>query len=162
MDPCGSSFIMIFLGCVLLTLEILNQERWFLELFRPVSTTELVFAGLPTSDEDTAAQVGSQNIVGSLSGGEGNSLPTIALDSPKKDKTDFETADCILKHKSVFKCRLCPRIVCLSEETLKAHLSSKVRMFIAAFLNSRWAYNVYLRFFLAESFVFTYLCILAL
>ncbi|KAA8547761.1 hypothetical protein F0562_004190 [Nyssa sinensis] len=31
----------------------------------------------------------------------------------------------ILKCKSVFKCRLCPRIVCLTEETLKAHLKSK-------------------------------------
>ncbi|XP_073015271.1 uncharacterized protein [Primulina eburnea] len=34
-------------------------------------------------------------------------------------------ADCVLKCKSVFKCRLCPRIVCLSEESLKAHLNSK-------------------------------------
>lgn len=33
--------------------------------------------------------------------------------------------DCVLKSKSVFKCRLCPRIVCLTEETLKAHLTSK-------------------------------------
>jgi len=39
-------------------------------------------------------------------------------------QADF--ADCVLKCKSVFKCRLCPRIVCLSEETIKAHLNSKV------------------------------------
>ncbi|KAL1536960.1 aspartic and glutamic acid-rich protein [Salvia divinorum] len=90
-----------------------------------VNEVNLDSSGLPTSDEDTAAQVGTQNIIGSFSGGEGNSLPAIALDSPKKDETDFDTADCILKHKSVFKCRLCPRIVCLSEETLKAHLISK-------------------------------------
>ncbi|KAH7847610.1 hypothetical protein Vadar_028139 [Vaccinium darrowii] len=32
---------------------------------------------------------------------------------------------CILKCKSGFKCRLCPRIVCKTEETLKAHLKSK-------------------------------------
>ncbi|XP_038878870.1 uncharacterized protein LOC120070798 isoform X4 [Benincasa hispida] len=32
---------------------------------------------------------------------------------------------CILKCKSVFKCKLCPRVVCLNEETLKAHLKSK-------------------------------------
>ncbi|XP_028785517.1 uncharacterized protein LOC114741423 isoform X1 [Neltuma alba] len=31
----------------------------------------------------------------------------------------------ILKCKSVFKCRICPRIICLSEETLRAHLQSK-------------------------------------
>lgn len=32
----------------------------------------------------------------------------------------------VLKCKSVFKCRICPRIICLTEETLKAHLQSKV------------------------------------
>ncbi|KAG6394348.1 hypothetical protein SASPL_144932 [Salvia splendens] len=101
-----------------------------------VNEVNLDSSGLPTSDEDTAAQVGSQNIIGSLSGGEGNSLPNIALDSPKKDETDFETADCILKHKSVFKCRLCPRIVCLSEETLKAHLISKASMIMDKFLTA--------------------------
>ena len=35
--------------------------------------------------------------------------------------------DCILKCKSVYKCRICPRIICLTEETMRAHLSSKVR-----------------------------------
>ncbi|XP_011035136.1 PREDICTED: lisH domain-containing protein C1711.05-like isoform X2 [Populus euphratica] len=33
--------------------------------------------------------------------------------------------DCILKCKSVYKCRICPRIICLTEETMRAHLSSK-------------------------------------
>ncbi|KAE8718727.1 putative Retrotransposon protein [Hibiscus syriacus] len=32
---------------------------------------------------------------------------------------------CILKCKSVFKCKLCPRIVCLNEETTRVHLNSK-------------------------------------
>ncbi|KAK5784409.1 Pre-mRNA-splicing factor PRP9 [Gossypium arboreum] len=32
---------------------------------------------------------------------------------------------CILKCKSVFKCKLCPRIVCLNEETARAHFNSK-------------------------------------
>ncbi|XVF71533.1 hypothetical protein PTKIN_Ptkin12aG0045700 [Pterospermum kingtungense] len=32
---------------------------------------------------------------------------------------------CILKCKSVFKCKLCPRIVCLNEETMRAHIKSK-------------------------------------
>ncbi|XP_020591532.1 uncharacterized protein LOC110032293 isoform X3 [Phalaenopsis equestris] len=31
----------------------------------------------------------------------------------------------ILKFKSVFKCRLCPRILCLNEDAVGAHLSSK-------------------------------------
>ncbi|RDY11146.1 hypothetical protein CR513_04236, partial [Mucuna pruriens] len=31
----------------------------------------------------------------------------------------------VLKCKSVFKCKLCPRIICLSEDTLRDHLQSK-------------------------------------
>ncbi|XP_031253257.1 uncharacterized protein LOC116111202 [Pistacia vera] len=33
--------------------------------------------------------------------------------------------DCLLQIKSVFRCRICPRIICLTEETLRAHLNSK-------------------------------------
>ncbi|XP_057979709.1 uncharacterized protein LOC131165713 isoform X1 [Malania oleifera] len=36
-----------------------------------------------------------------------------------------DVPNCILKCKSVFKCKLCPKIVCLTEETLRAHLKSK-------------------------------------
>ncbi|KAH6759959.1 stress response protein [Perilla frutescens var. frutescens] len=79
-----------------------------------VNEVNLDSSGLPTSDDDVG-----------FPGVEGNSLPTSIQHSPKKDETDFDMADCVLKCKSVFKCRLCPRIVCLSEETLKAHLSSK-------------------------------------
>lgn len=84
---------------------------------------ELIFAGLPTSDEDGAAQIGSQNLIGSFAGKEGN--------NSKKDETKFDMTDYVLKRNSVFKCRICPRIVCLSEETLKAHLSSKASIFLA-------------------------------
>lgn len=86
---------------------------------------ELIFTGLPTSDDDVATQSGSQNIIGGFFGIEGNNLPTIV-----KDETDINMADCVIKCKSVFKCKLCPRIVCLSEETLKAHLASKASIFI--------------------------------
>ncbi|XP_057979717.1 uncharacterized protein LOC131165713 isoform X2 [Malania oleifera] len=44
------------------------------------------------------------------------------------NEVDAEPSDvpnCILKCKSVFKCKLCPKIVCLTEETLRAHLKSK-------------------------------------
>lgn len=33
--------------------------------------------------------------------------------------------DCVLKCKSVFRCRICPRIICLNEETMRTHLNSK-------------------------------------
>lgn len=39
----------------------------------------------------------------------------------------------VLKHKSVFKCKICPRITCLSEGTLRDHLQSKVKCFLVAY-----------------------------
>ncbi|KAK9700227.1 hypothetical protein RND81_08G225000 [Saponaria officinalis] len=36
-----------------------------------------------------------------------------------------DVPNCVLKSKSVFKCRLCPKIVCLNEESLTTHLKSK-------------------------------------
>ncbi|KAL3618970.1 hypothetical protein CASFOL_037198 [Castilleja foliolosa] len=80
-------------------------------------------SGLPTSDDEVAAQDNKQNIIGSFSSGKGATEHAPAR--PVKDETCFDAIDCVLKRKSVFRCRLCPRIVCLSEETLKAHLSSK-------------------------------------
>lgn len=41
----------------------------------------------------------------------------------------------VLKFKSVFKCRLCPRIICLTEDTLRNHLQSKVPHFFLWWLN---------------------------
>ncbi|GMN28256.1 hypothetical protein TIFTF001_001979 [Ficus carica] len=43
----------------------------------------------------------------------------------EKELVSEDIPACILKSKSVFKCRICPRIVCLNEETLRAHLKSK-------------------------------------
>lgn len=44
-----------------------------------------------------------------------------------KEPVPDDIQDCILKCKSVYKCRICPRIICLTEETMRAHLNSKVR-----------------------------------
>ncbi|XWS30768.1 hypothetical protein CRYUN_Cryun23aG0017800 [Craigia yunnanensis] len=41
--------------------------------------------------------------------------------------------NCILKCKSVFKCKLCPRIVCLNKETVRAHFKSKVSQLVYLF-----------------------------
>uniref|UniRef100_A0A2P2M5H4 Uncharacterized protein MANES_01G113800 n=2 Tax=Rhizophora mucronata TaxID=61149 RepID=A0A2P2M5H4_RHIMU len=48
-----------------------------------------------------------------------------SFDMVNKDSVPPDMPDCILKCKSVFKCRICPRIVCLNEESMKAHLNSK-------------------------------------
>ncbi|XP_011021321.1 PREDICTED: uncharacterized protein LOC105123430 isoform X3 [Populus euphratica] len=42
-----------------------------------------------------------------------------------KESVPDDIQDCILKCKSVYKCRICPRIICLTEETMRAHLNSK-------------------------------------
>jgi hypothetical protein len=42
------------------------------------------------------------------------------------DALEADFANCILKCKSVYKCKLCPRILCLNEEMVRLHLKSKV------------------------------------
>ncbi|XP_017216299.2 uncharacterized protein LOC108193950 [Daucus carota subsp. sativus] len=43
----------------------------------------------------------------------------------EKDEIQSDLPSCVLKSKSVFKCKICPRIICLTEETLRTHLTSK-------------------------------------
>lgn len=43
----------------------------------------------------------------------------------EKESLPTDMLSYVLKCKSVFKCRICPRIVCLSEDTLRDHLQSK-------------------------------------
>ncbi|KAL6520140.1 hypothetical protein OROHE_017283 [Orobanche hederae] len=90
-----------------------------------VNEVNLDSSGLPTSDDDVTMQNGMQNIIGSFSSGEGNTVLTTIQQTSEEDKIEFDVSNCVLKCKSVFKCKLCPRIVCLSEETIKAHLISK-------------------------------------
>lgn len=47
-----------------------------------------------------------------------------AVDTDDAVEADF--ANYILKCKSVYKCKLCPRIMCLNEEMVRVHLKSKV------------------------------------
>ncbi|KAK2652341.1 hypothetical protein Ddye_012197 [Dipteronia dyeriana] len=58
----------------------------------------------------------------------------ISIDSPLSSKHGNEVtkinsradvSDCILQIKSVFRCRICPNVLCLTEEFLRAHLNSK-------------------------------------
>jgi len=42
------------------------------------------------------------------------------------DAVEADFANYILKCKSVYKCKLCPRIMCLNEEMVRVHLKSKV------------------------------------
>lgn len=76
--------------------------------------------GSPSNDDDSEGENYKRDV----------QFPTAEnhADLVKKEKNDAmksDVLDCVLKSKSVFKCKLCPRIVCLSEETLMAHLKSK-------------------------------------
>ncbi|KAF2295357.1 hypothetical protein GH714_032648 [Hevea brasiliensis] len=51
-------------------------------------------------------------------------------ESPRADMPDF-----LLKFKSVYKCRICPQIVCLTEETMRTHLNSKIVLKIMLLIN---------------------------
>ncbi|KAL9273190.1 hypothetical protein AKJ16_DCAP13048 [Drosera capensis] len=53
-----------------------------------------------------------------------NGSHEIARTEPKTPLPD-NFARCVLKHKSVFKCKICPKIVCLNEGSLQTHLESK-------------------------------------
>ncbi|CAA3004490.1 Hypothetical predicted protein [Olea europaea subsp. europaea] len=90
-----------------------------------VNEVNLDSSGLPTSDDDITTQNLMQIIAESRPSGKGNAEPVNTEHNQENDEIPLDAADCVLKLKSVFKCRLCPRIVCLSEETLKAHLTSK-------------------------------------
>ncbi|XVF20698.1 hypothetical protein REPUB_Repub12eG0024900 [Reevesia pubescens] len=52
-------------------------------------------------------------------------LETKSNSTTKEELLPDDFPDFILKCKSVFKCKLCPRIVCLNEETIRAHFNSK-------------------------------------
>ncbi|XP_022158508.1 uncharacterized protein LOC111024982 [Momordica charantia] len=92
-----------------------------------VNEVDVDSSGLPSTEDDPDVRKESQTPIGSQVSDESPS-GTLDLQSDILSMEESQTADipvCILKCKSVFKCRLCPRVVCLNEETLKAHLKSK-------------------------------------
>lgn len=80
-------------------------------------------SGLPASEDDGGARNDGESILESHASGEGNAEHHTSVPEVGDIPSDF--ADCVVKRKSVFKCKLCPRIVCLTEDSLKAHLKSK-------------------------------------
>lgn len=88
---------------------------------------DLDASGLPSSEDDAEIKNGRQILIDSqLSGKRGSyTLKTQSTITAEKESLPADFPACILKFKSVFKCRMCPRIVCLTEETIRAHLKSK-------------------------------------
>ncbi|KAK4360604.1 hypothetical protein RND71_019556 [Anisodus tanguticus] len=84
-------------------------------------------SGLPTSDEDVTTlndtkfageTYASEKVIAETDNMQNNSMP-------EEDEIPSDASQYVLKCKSVYKCRLCPRIVCLTVQTLIAHLKSK-------------------------------------
>ncbi|XP_043693905.1 uncharacterized protein LOC122644590 [Telopea speciosissima] len=84
-------------------------------------------SGLLVNDDEEESGHGRQSLGESRSSAEGNAgtVDTQSNGMAEKDSTEADFNYYILKCKSVFKCRLCPRIVCLTEDTLRAHFKSK-------------------------------------
>lgn len=80
-------------------------------------------AGLLAIDDDSGSGKDVDQLNDSLFSRKENGeiIETQAQNNPAED----DLPRCILKSKSVYKCRLCPKIVCLNEESLRTHLKSK-------------------------------------
>lgn len=88
---------------------------------------DLDSSGLPTNDDDLEAGNNRQE-ASEIHSDKENSAKIVdpqGNTEAEEDSIPSDMPDCVLKSKSVFKCKLCPRIVCLTEETLRAHLKSK-------------------------------------
>ncbi|KAL3344458.1 hypothetical protein AABB24_023748 [Solanum stoloniferum] len=84
-------------------------------------------SGLPTSDEDVTTlkdnKFDGESYLSEKVIAESDIMPNSSI--PEEDEIPSDASDYVLKCKSVYKCRLCPRIVCLTVQTLIAHLKSK-------------------------------------
>lgn len=65
------------------------------------------------------------NEVDDVSSGHAEILERQSTIWAEKDSVSSDVAGCIFKCKSVFRCKLCPKVVCLKEESLMTHLKSK-------------------------------------
>lgn len=95
-------------------------------------TESILNSGLPANDDDESIEEvkhqDEDNLPNSLgSKRKKENLFKNAKSMSEKHLPETQLDEYVLKCKSVFKCRLCPRIVCLNEDTLKTHLNSKVR-----------------------------------
>lgn len=107
--------LVIFVNCMVL---LLGKES-FHDCFNIDVTSGLLF-----SEDDAGAINERQVLINRELLSKCDTEKSNVLAEKKSLPTD--TPSCVLKCKSVFKCKICPRIICLSEETLRDHLQSKV------------------------------------
>ncbi|KAM7516340.1 hypothetical protein LguiA_005923 [Lonicera macranthoides] len=110
---------------------------------------ELDSSGLATNDDDLVTLNDRKNLSEIQTSDRRNAeiVDSEYNTNDVKDEIPSDVPDCVLKSKSVFRCKLCPRIVCLTEETLRAHLESKssqpsvMKQLLALCL---WLYHLYM------------------
>lgn len=85
-------------------------------------------SGLPINEEDD--EFGNERktyIAPQIFGRTGSEFLEKSSNVEENESLPEDLPDYIFKCKSVFKCKICPRVVCLNEDTMSAHLKSKVR-----------------------------------
>lgn len=85
--------------------------------------------GLLFSEDDVGTVNEEPMLINKELPSECDSEKSNVLDEKKPLVLPRETQFYVLKFKSVFKCRICPRVICLTEDTLRVHLQSKVLYF---------------------------------
>ncbi|KAI5428123.1 uncharacterized protein LOC127126821 [Lathyrus oleraceus] len=81
-------------------------------------------AGLLFSEDDTGTIKEREVFINKKFASERDSEKSNVMPEKKPLPADIQSAF-VVQIKSVFKCRLCPRIICLTEDTLRNHLQSK-------------------------------------
>lgn len=81
-------------------------------------------AGLLLSEDDAGTINEREVLINKELPSESDSEKPNVIAETKPLPADIPTTY-VLKFKSVFKCRICPRIICLTEDTLRNHLQSK-------------------------------------
>ncbi|CAJ2651437.1 unnamed protein product [Trifolium pratense] len=81
-------------------------------------------AGLLSSEDEAGTINEREMLINKELPSESDSEKPNVMAETKPLSADIPTTY-VLKFKSVFKCRICPRIICLTEDTLRNHLQSK-------------------------------------
>lgn len=84
----------------------------------------------PLFSEDDAGTINDREVFINKFSSERDSKKFNVMPEKKPLPADIQSAF-VVQIKSVFKCRLCPRIICLTEDTLRNHLQSKVLHFLS-------------------------------
>ncbi|VVA94012.1 unnamed protein product [Arabis nemorensis] len=59
-----------------------------------------------------------------------NSMRNVWRKEPPEEEEENYILGCMFKCKSVYKCRYCPKIICLNEISIQAHVSSKKHAYL--------------------------------